>query len=64
MAIEMLKLVKKIKPDIFIHAGPPCLNSKCPRVNFTAAKLISYVNSFTALRQTTLKSIPNSSRNH
>jgi len=38
MAIEMLKLVRRIVPDIFIHAGPSCLNSKCPEGQFSCGK--------------------------
>ncbi len=30
LAIEMLRLVKKIAPTIFKYAGPPCLSGPCP----------------------------------
>lgn len=38
MAIEMLRLVKKAAPYIFIHAGPPCVNGRCPEGEFSCGK--------------------------
>jgi len=38
MAIEMLRLVKKVAPYIFIHAGPPCINGKCPEGRFSCGR--------------------------
>ncbi|MBN2395122.1 MAG: FAD-dependent thymidylate synthase [Candidatus Atribacteria bacterium] len=35
MAIEMLHLVKKIAPNIFKNAGPPCLVGPCPEGELT-----------------------------
>jgi len=30
LAIEMLKIVKKIAPSLFMNAGPACVSGKCP----------------------------------
>lgn len=38
LAIETLKLVKKIAPLLFINAGPACLTGKCPEGKFTCGK--------------------------
>ncbi len=38
MAIEMLKLVRILAPEIFINAGPPCLTGRCPEGEFSCGK--------------------------
>ncbi len=38
MAVEMLRLVKKIAPTIFRHAGPGCLVGPCPEGTMTCGK--------------------------
>ncbi len=35
MAIEMLKLVKGIYPNLFKDAGPACLKGPCPEGSMT-----------------------------
>lgn len=39
MAIEMLRLVKAVSPNIFKDAGPGCLNGKCPEGKMTCGKM-------------------------
>ena len=39
MAIEMLRLVKKIAPTIFRHAGPGCTKGKCREGKHTCGKM-------------------------
>lgn len=39
MAIEMLRLVKKVSPHIFKDAGPGCVNNKCPEGKMTCGKM-------------------------
>ena len=39
MAIEMLKLVKRIAPTIFCQAGPDCLKGKCPEGKYSCGKM-------------------------
>jgi thymidylate synthase (FAD) len=38
MALEMLKLVKKVAPTVFQHAGPGCLTAPCPEGTLTCGK--------------------------
>lgn len=38
MALEMLKIVKKVAPIIFSSAGPPCLRGRCPEGKFSCGK--------------------------
>ena len=39
LSIEMYKLVKNIAPTLFKHAGPGCLNDKCPEGKMTCGKI-------------------------
>ncbi|MCX7771256.1 MAG: FAD-dependent thymidylate synthase [Proteobacteria bacterium] len=39
LAIEMLKLVKKIAPLLFVDAGPSCVKENCPEGRFTCGKI-------------------------
>lgn len=39
MAIEMLKLVQAVAPEIFAHAGPQCLKGRCPEGQFSCGKI-------------------------
>lgn len=38
LAIEMLKLVKKVAPELFKKAGPACLAGPCPEGRFSCGK--------------------------
>ena len=38
LAIEMLKLVKKVAPTIFKVAGPSCVSAPCPEGSMTCGK--------------------------
>jgi thymidylate synthase (FAD) len=38
LAIEMLKIVKKIAPSLFIDAGPACVSGKCSEGNFSCGE--------------------------
>lgn len=38
LAIEMLKIVKKIAPILFINAGPACVSGKCPEGKFSCGE--------------------------
>ncbi|WIF96145.1 FAD-dependent thymidylate synthase [Caminicella sporogenes] len=39
LATEMLKLVKKVAPNIFKNAGPNCINGPCPEGNMTCGRI-------------------------
>ncbi|MGO9379064.1 MAG: FAD-dependent thymidylate synthase [Dissulfurispiraceae bacterium] len=39
MAIEMLRLVIRIAPTIFRHAGPGCLKGRCPEGAYTCGEM-------------------------
>ncbi len=39
MAVEMLRLAKKVAPIIFEHAGPGCLAGPCPEGSMTCGKI-------------------------
>lgn len=38
LAEEMLKLVKKVSPEIFKNAGPACLSAPCPEGEYSCGK--------------------------
>ena len=38
LATEMLKLCRKVAPLLFAHAGPSCLNGKCPEGKMSCGK--------------------------
>lgn len=40
LAIEMLKLVKKVSPVLFKNAGPSCVKGKCTEGNMSCGKAI------------------------
>ena len=40
LSIQMYKLVKEIAPTLFKHAGPGCLNDKCPEGKMTCGKIV------------------------
>lgn len=46
LAIEMLKLVKEVAPNLFKKAGPPCLYSKCPEGKMTCGKVLEVRETF------------------
>lgn len=39
MAVEMLRLVKRVSPTIFKSAGPSCLQGACPEGEYSCGKL-------------------------
>jgi thymidylate synthase (FAD) len=39
MAIEMLKLAKRVSPTIFKDAGPSCIKGACPEGEYTCGKI-------------------------
>lgn len=39
LAIEMLKQVKGVAPNLFKYSGPNCLNAPCPEGNMTCGKI-------------------------
>lgn len=49
MAIEMLRLVKKIAPSIFRMAGPGCLDGPCPEGTFCCGQTDEVRNYFEKL---------------
>ncbi|WP_236910101.1 FAD-dependent thymidylate synthase [Clostridium sp. Cult3] len=46
MAIEMLRLVKGVYPNLFKNAGPACLNGPCPEGNMTCGKILEVREKF------------------
>lgn len=46
MAIEMLRLAKKVSPTIFQNAGPGCVNDTCPEGKMTCGKMQEVRNRF------------------
>ncbi|HXX57384.1 MAG TPA: FAD-dependent thymidylate synthase [Thermodesulfovibrionales bacterium] len=49
MAVEMLKLAKKVAPVIFAKAGPGCLFVPCPEGEYTCGKMKEVRKKFLAL---------------
>lgn len=49
LAIEMLKLVKKIAPRIFKNAGPACITGKCPEGKFSCGEIEKVRKKFRSL---------------
>lgn len=39
VAIEMLKLVRQVSPQLFRYAGPACLHGKCSEGTYTCGKM-------------------------
>lgn len=50
MAVEMLKLVKKIAPVIFREAGPGCIGAPCPEGRFCCGQMVDVREFFSKLR--------------
>lgn len=46
LAIEMLKLVKEVAPNIFKYAGPACLYEGCPEGNMTCGEIMKVREKF------------------
>lgn len=46
MAIEMLRLAKKVAPHVLKDAGPGCVNDKCPEGKMTCGKMDEVRNTF------------------
>ena len=40
VAIEMLKLVRAVSPQLFRYAGPACLHGKCSEGGYTCGKML------------------------
>lgn len=49
MAIEMLKLVKKVAPTIFKSAGPSCISGACPEGSMTCGQIVEVRKEFKEL---------------
>lgn len=49
VAIEMLKLVLEVAPNVFKIAGPGCLTGKCPEGNMSCGESIAVKNKFNNL---------------
>ncbi len=46
LAIEMLKELKKVYPNLFKYAGPGCLKGPCPEGNMTCGKIVEVREKF------------------
>lgn len=51
LAIEMLKQVLKVAPDLFKNAGPGCVVGPCPEGKMTCGKKIEVVENFRKLKE-------------
>lgn len=51
LAIEMLKLVIQVAPNIFKNAGPGCVNGPCPEGKMTCGKKKEVVENFRKLKE-------------
>jgi thymidylate synthase (FAD) len=49
LAIEMLKQVKSVAPNLFKHAGPGCLRGACPEGKMTCGKAEDVRKMFTSM---------------
>ena len=49
LAIEMLKEVKKVYPNLFKNAGPGCLKGSCPEGNMSCGNIIKVREKFNEL---------------
>lgn len=52
IAVEMLRLVRKVAPNLFAHAGPPCLNGPCPEGKMSCGKTVQVRERFQNLGET------------
>ena len=50
MAVEMLKLVKRIAPTVFAGSGPGCVSGPCPEGEYTCGKAVEVRERFKGLR--------------
>jgi thymidylate synthase (FAD) len=39
VAVQMLRLVKKVAPNLFLKAGPPCVFGKCKEGRMSCGKM-------------------------
>lgn len=46
LAVEMLRLVKKVYPILFKDVGPACLKGPCPEGNMTCGDIVEVRNKF------------------
>lgn len=51
VAIEMLKLVLQVAPDLFKKAGPGCLTGKCPEGKMTCGEMVGVRKFFEGLKE-------------
>ncbi len=49
LAMEMLKEVKKVYPNLFKNAGPGCLNGPCPEGNMSCGNMVKVREKFNEL---------------
>ena len=49
LAMEMLKEVKKVYPNLFRNAGPGCLNGPCPEGNMSCGNMVKVREKFNEL---------------
>lgn len=49
LATEMLRLARNTYPLLFAHAGPPCLNGRCPEGSMSCGKAKEVKERFSAL---------------
>ncbi|MGR3178698.1 MAG: FAD-dependent thymidylate synthase [Candidatus Anammoxibacter sp.] len=50
LATEMLRLIKPLAPNIFVNAGPSCVNGKCHEGDMACGKMKEVVEKFKWLR--------------
>ncbi|HHW46551.1 MAG TPA: FAD-dependent thymidylate synthase [Clostridiales bacterium] len=51
VAIEMLRLVSEVAPNLFKNAGPGCLSGKCPEGKMTCGKITEVRKYFEELKE-------------
>lgn len=51
VAIEMLKLVIKVAPNIFCNAGPACTRGSCSEGNMTCGKILEVRDTFNKIKE-------------
>ncbi|SNS38710.1 thymidylate synthase (FAD) [Anaerovirgula multivorans] len=49
LAVEMLKLVKTVAPNIFKYAGPACVHEGCPEGSMTCGEIVKVREKFESL---------------
>lgn len=49
VAIEMLRLVREVAPNLFGHSGPPCLRGACPEGKMSCGRMAEVRNFFNGI---------------